>query len=232
MVHTHLFHADVVGRIAGILAGVPVIVKSLHNMGRWKPARYVAIDRFLNRWTDKVICCSDYQRDAAVVQERLDAEVAVTIPHGVPLTRFQPPIDRARYAAALGLQPGRLVVGTVGRLIPEKGHAYLAEAIPQILNHHPETEFLIVGDGPLRESLEARMTSGARSWPGPLRGRQNRHSGAALDDGRLCFSLGQRGIRDRGHRGHGGAPARRGVEHQAAPRHRRRRPHRPAGAAE
>ena len=161
VVHTHLFHADVVGRIAGILAGVPVIVKSLHNMGRWKPARYVAIDRFLNRWTDKVICCSDYQRDAAAAQERFDADVAVTIPHGVPLNRFQPPIDRARYAAALGLQPGRLVVGTVGRLIPEKGHAHLAEAIPQILNQHPETEFLIVGDGPLRESLEARMTSGA-----------------------------------------------------------------------
>jgi glycosyltransferase involved in cell wall biosynthesis len=159
VVHTHLFHADVIGRTAGLLAGVPVIVKSLHNMGRWKPARYVALDRLLNRWTDKIICCSDYQREAAAVQEGFAAEAAVTIPHGVDLKGFEPQIDRARYAADLGLTPGRLVVGTVGRLIPEKGHADLVDAIPRILDQHPETEFMIVGDGALRQSLESRTAS-------------------------------------------------------------------------
>jgi glycosyltransferase involved in cell wall biosynthesis len=83
----------------------------------------------------------------------------VTIPHGVRLSRFRPQIDRSAYATALGIAPGRTIVGTIGRPIPEKGHAHLIEAIPQILSQHPETEFLIVGEGLLRESLEVRSRS-------------------------------------------------------------------------
>ena len=39
VVHTHIFPADVIGRVAARLAGVPVMVKSLHNMGQWKTMR-------------------------------------------------------------------------------------------------------------------------------------------------------------------------------------------------
>lgn len=156
VVHTHLFPADVIGRIAGRIAGIPVSVKSLHNMGAWKKRRHLITDRLLAAWTDRVICCSDFQRSVAARQEKFADDAAVTIHHGVRLARFEPRIDRHAFVASLGLRTDRLTVGTVGRPIPEKGHRYLLDAMPQIVTAHPNVQFLIVGDGTLRAELESR----------------------------------------------------------------------------
>jgi glycosyltransferase involved in cell wall biosynthesis len=50
--------------------------------------------------------------------------------------------------------PGSLLVGTVGRFEPIKGHRYLVEAIPLVLSQVPTAWFLFIGDGPLRSLLE------------------------------------------------------------------------------
>ena len=154
VVHTHIFPADTAGRLAALKAGTPVIVKSLHNMGRWKTRRQVAVDRVLNRWTDKVICCSTYQQEVADAQEHFGEHAAVTINHGVDLRLFPASVDRHAARLALGLRPDYATVGTVGRSIKEKGHVHLLEAIPAILDRHPRTQFLIVGEGALRRELE------------------------------------------------------------------------------
>jgi len=60
---------------------------------------------------------------------------------------------------ALGLRPDFITVGTVGRPIPEKGHASLIEAVPAVLAQHPRTQFLIVGDGSLRAELQQRVAA-------------------------------------------------------------------------
>ncbi len=157
VVHTHLFPADVVGRIAARLAGVPVVVKTLHNMGWWKGRRQLLADRLLARRTARVICVSEYQRQAVLQQERLAPERVVTIPNGVDISRFGPAANRARLLASAGLAEGGPVVGTVGRLIEEKGHIYLLQAIPLILRRHPDAQFLIVGDGRLRPRLASYL---------------------------------------------------------------------------
>jgi len=157
VVHTHIFQADAAGRVAARVAGVPVVVKSLHNMGRWKKPYQVAVDRLLGEWTDAVVCCSEYQREVASAQEHFSDGKAVTIHHGVDVRLFPARVDRASLRTSLGLKPGWTTVGTVGRTVEEKGHAYLLEAVPQILRVHPRVQFLIVGDGPLRQKLEARL---------------------------------------------------------------------------
>lgn len=157
ILHTHLFQADAIGRVAGRLAGIPVMVKSLHNMGRWKNRSQVLVDRVLARWTDRVICCSDYQREVARAQEHFRPNMAVTIAHGVDITLFPARVDRAAARVAIGLHPQRPTIGTVGRTIREKGHAHLLDAIPAILQQHQAAQFVIVGDGALRTELEARV---------------------------------------------------------------------------
>lgn len=155
IVHTHLFQADVVGRTAARLAGIRSVVKTMHNMGRWKTHRHLTVDRILNRWTKKVICVSDYQRQEVMRQEGLSPERVVTIPNGVDIRRFDVVVKRSEYLRSFGLRPDHPVIGTVGRLIEEKGHIYLLRAVPLILSHHPNAQFLIVGDGRLRESLNS-----------------------------------------------------------------------------
>jgi glycosyltransferase involved in cell wall biosynthesis len=56
-------------------------------------------------------------------------------------------------------QADAIVVGTVGRLVPVKGHHYLLEAIARLGARRPALHLLLVGDGPLRDDLTARATS-------------------------------------------------------------------------
>lgn len=153
IVHTHLYQADVIGRVAAAMAGVPKVVKSLHNTGAWKRRRHLMVDRLLSFRTAKVICCSAFQREAAIRQEHLSESDVVTIYHGVDLERFEPLQDRTAYARTVGLDPTLRTVGTVGRMIDVKGQIHFLEAIPSVLAQHPDTQFVIVGDGPLRERL-------------------------------------------------------------------------------
>jgi glycosyltransferase involved in cell wall biosynthesis len=157
IVHTHLFQADVAGRVAALLGRRPCIVKTLHNMGTWKSKRHLLVDNVLGRLTDKVVCVSEHQRRSALAQEGLPPAKTMTIQHGVDVARFSTRVDRERLLAQLELRPTRRTVGTVGRLIPEKGHAYLFDAVPHILARHPDVQFLIVGGGPLQEAMTEQL---------------------------------------------------------------------------
>ncbi len=65
-------------------------------------------------------------------------------------------MSAAGFCQELGLHPDGLLVLSVGRLTEQKGHIYLLEAIPGIIEQFPSTVFAIAGDGPLRAELEAR----------------------------------------------------------------------------
>ena len=71
-------------------------------------------------------------------------------------------VDTARFQAAnelidiagLAVPHGYAIVGSVGRLSPEKGYVYLLNAVPSVLARLPDTLFVLVGDGPQRGELE------------------------------------------------------------------------------
>jgi glycosyltransferase involved in cell wall biosynthesis len=54
----------------------------------------------------------------------------------------------------LGLKPDHLIVGTLGRLDTPKGIQFLIKIIPKIVEVFPKVNFVIVGDGPLRDYYE------------------------------------------------------------------------------
>lgn len=54
------------------------------------------------------------------------------------------------------LPAGAPLIGTVGRLTPQKGVRFLIEAAPAILRHAPDAHFVVVGDGSERAALQAR----------------------------------------------------------------------------
>ena len=75
--------------------------------------------------------------------------------NGAPLAEFAPVStdQAARTRAALGLPAGALVIGSIGRLNEQKGHRYLIDAAPAVIDRHKDARFLIVGDGDLKEPL-------------------------------------------------------------------------------
>lgn len=74
-----------------------------------------------------------------------DGRDGVVIPLGIDLARFS--VERTA-------PPGH-VVGTVARLVPQKGLDTLVAAAPAVLARYPDARFVVVGDGPLRGELEA-----------------------------------------------------------------------------
>jgi glycosyltransferase involved in cell wall biosynthesis len=74
-----------------------------------------------------------------------------SVPTGIDATRFRPG-ERAAARAALGLARDRTVVGIVATLRSWKGHRFLIEAMARLPG---SVDLVIVGDGPMREVLEA-----------------------------------------------------------------------------
>jgi len=157
VVHTHLFRADLVGTVAARVARRPVVVKTLHNMGTRKRRYHRIVDALINAMTDRIVCVSASQREVTIGHDRVQPEKVITIRNGVCMERFELAVERERIAASLGLDASRPIVGTVGRLIIEKGHRYLLEAVPEISRRVPGVQFVIVGDGDLRAQLECQL---------------------------------------------------------------------------
>ncbi|MEX2169349.1 MAG: glycosyltransferase [Pirellulales bacterium] len=140
------------GRLAGRLAGVPVITSALHSTG-W-PDGLGKLNRLLTPITDAFIAVAGSHGRFLVDVEGLPANKVVVIPNGVDTDRFAPLPDDAGLCRELGLLPTAPLVGIVAALRPEKNHEMFIEVARRVRVNLPEARFLIVGDGPQRESLE------------------------------------------------------------------------------
>jgi len=70
---------------------------------------------------------------------------------------FQGPCRREEFLADLGLSEGHRIVGMAAQFIPRKGHGTLLKAVPEIIQTHPETRFLLFGRGPERDAIASRI---------------------------------------------------------------------------
>ncbi len=110
---------------------------------------------------------------AAVLRRRGVSALIAVIPTGVDRARFAGG-DGARFRAAAGIPADAFVVGSIGRLAPEKNLAFLAEAVCAFLAGREQARFLVAGVGPseaeLREIAARRGMSGRVHFAGILRG--------------------------------------------------------------
>ena len=152
LLQSFLFHGNIAGRIAGRMAGVPVIVSGIRVAERRSPW-YGRLDRWTNGLVNHNVCVSQGVADFAIHETKLRAGKISLIPNGVdfPLFRDASAADRS----LLALRPADPVVITVGRLEPQKGIVHFLDAAAIVLGKVPNCQFLIVGDGPDRASLEA-----------------------------------------------------------------------------
>jgi len=154
IIHTHGYFASVIGRLAAKKAGIPTIITHVHSTYWEYKKRHILIERYLSRCTHKIICCSEAVRNFVTDHEKIKEEKTAVIYNGVDEERFSPVQDPPSARARLGIDRGSPVVGTVSSLTPHKGQECLIQAAAKIRETHPSAKFLIVGDGPLRRSLE------------------------------------------------------------------------------
>ena len=153
IVHTHNPKPGLYGRLAARAAGVPGVVNTVHGLyaspedRASRRAAVYALERAAS-------LCSG----AELVQNPEDFEVLarlgipsdklVLLGNGIDLERFRPAADeegRRRARADLGVDDDDVVVGTVGRLVWQKGFHELFAAAERLRDTRPDTVFVVVG---------------------------------------------------------------------------------------
>ncbi len=153
VVQTWIFAANTYGRVAARWAGVPIVITAEMAVDLWKGRKDLAIDRRLARWCDRVVGNShavvDFYRKAGIPDDRL-----AMIPSGIG-PKEPPSDDPAATRAELGVPVDAPLALFAGRLAHQKGVDDLLAALDLLQHVQPNLHTWIVGDGPLREQLEA-----------------------------------------------------------------------------
>ena len=145
-----LFHANLVGRIAGRLARVKHIASGI-RVAEKRSRLPLWLDRCTNWMVDRNVCVSRAVADFSI-RAGLRADKVTVIPNGVDVERF-----RGATAADLqefGIPPNSQTVIAVGRLDPQKNPTLLLDATQSLIPHHNQLHVLFVGDGPLAGELK------------------------------------------------------------------------------
>jgi len=141
------------GRLAGCLAGVPVICSALHSSGL--PDHVEWPNRLLAPITDAFIAVAETHGRYLAEHEGCPAHKLCVIPNGIDVEKFHPRWPSPTVREELHLPEGAPVAAIVAALRPEKHHELFLAAAELIREEVPEARFLIVGDGPQRARLES-----------------------------------------------------------------------------
>ena len=152
LVQTYLFTANTWGRLAAILARVPIIVSSERNVDIWEQGYKRLLGRWLDRWTHGTVANSQAVK-TYLVGKGLPDEKTRVIHNGVDWQRFTGPVAPDATKTELGIPPHHAVVGLLARLEPQKDpHTFLGAAA-RLADTMPAVSFLVVGGGSLEADL-------------------------------------------------------------------------------
>ncbi|MGC3976659.1 MAG: glycosyltransferase [Nitrospira sp.] len=172
IVHTHKYKDSILATMAARCVGVPHVIRVVHGMpepfkglSNVNMSFYTIVDRLVVRaLVDKIIAVSsDIERALVRVY---GATRVVRIHNGIDLEVVQVRTARLEKRKEWHFAETVTLVGSVGRLVPVKGHTVMLEALHILHRSNRTVNLLIVGDGPLREHLESEVR---RTWVGSIR---------------------------------------------------------------
>jgi glycosyltransferase involved in cell wall biosynthesis len=160
LIHTHLWAANVVGRIAGFLTKVPVL-SSIHNP-EYEPevftdttelnSKKLFVARSLDKWTArfgcrKMLAVSRYVKESASRHLDFPLEKIEVLYNPVDVSDLCSGANRTRAGVLneLNLPPDSSILLNVARVAPQKGLLYAIQALAEIRRKFPETRLISVG---------------------------------------------------------------------------------------
>jgi glycosyltransferase involved in cell wall biosynthesis len=158
VLHLHGYGATTFGRLAAKMKRLPVVLHEHANLTSTPWFQQLA-DRVLAGSTDIAIAVSESTADFVRGARKVPPDRVKVVYLGAPLEEFsrtRTPEEVARTRQELGLSPDDFAVGTVTRLHDSKGNQFLVAAARDVLAARPQARFILVGEGPLREPLEAQ----------------------------------------------------------------------------
>ncbi len=158
LLHMHLYHAGLYGRIAAMLLPAqkrPKCIFHIHNVySKIKTHRALA-NRFLRRYTDTVIAVSEPVKKDVIRYDKYPPNEVSVLPTCIDFDRMQTDLTKEEGREISRLPKDGILLGTVGRLVEAKGHSYLIEAVSLLKKRGVLAKAVLIGggrlDGKLRE---------------------------------------------------------------------------------
>ncbi|TRO49981.1 glycosyltransferase family 1 protein [Candidatus Bathyarchaeota archaeon] len=136
------------------LQGAPSTFRGkLANLIMWRLSK---LEEKSARNATLTVTVSNYSSEKIVEIYEVDKSKIRVVPNGVDIERFKPSKTNEKIRRQIGLD-SKICVLFVGRLIPRKGLPLLVEAAKHVVEEYNQTIFLIIGDGPLKNSLKAQL---------------------------------------------------------------------------
>lgn len=160
LIHTHLWAANMIGRVAGRISRIPVI-SSIHNPDHepdaWDDGAAVSplkrrVARLMDRWTanfgcDRLVAVSEYVRRSAHRRLGFPLERIDLLYNPIDVDQFQAgaPHERRKLIEELRLPEGSIILLNIARVSPQKGLLYAIRALPAVREKYPEAHLVSVG---------------------------------------------------------------------------------------
>lgn len=156
VLHSHMFHANILSRLARLGGKVPRLVCTAHNTNEGGKMRMLAY-----RMTDKLAHeFTNVSQEAVESFERVKAAPVgrMLVTHnGIDTQRFCfNPVARQQLRSELGIQRSKVFIA-IGRFHEQKDYPNLLDAFSILSSNQPNSHLLIVGDGELRPNIEQQI---------------------------------------------------------------------------
>ncbi len=157
LVHSHMYRSNVPATIAAHLAGVRHILCQVHNLDTWETPRQRMLDRWLMRWRTAMLAVSKGVKRDIVSNLRCPPERVRVLYNGVDIQEYGSARPEPELRHGLGIPEGHRLVVMLARLVAQKKHTRLLQALEAIREELPPTSVLLVGEGALRGGLEREV---------------------------------------------------------------------------
>jgi len=161
IVHTHSSKAGILGRLAANLAGVPVIIHTVHGwsfhdrMSKVRRFLYIRLERLVASWSDALIVVTKQDITKGLDNGIGSDERYHLIRSAIPGDEFaKTKVNKEQVRLELGIPEDVPVVGNIGRFSAQKNPLDWIRVANGIATQIPDCWFLLVGDGPLRVDVE------------------------------------------------------------------------------
>jgi glycosyltransferase involved in cell wall biosynthesis len=138
---------------------VPVIYRRIGSIRGRTALRgmRLGVYRSLMRRASTVVAVADAIREETIGEFRVPRSRVVTIPNAIDADRVRPHLDRAAMRASMGIPSTAPLIVSVGALTWEKDPLAQLGVVDAVMGIRPEARFVMVGDGPLRRTVETAV---------------------------------------------------------------------------
>ena len=168
IVHGQGARADFYARLASGFSRKTMYVSTVqmpvegYDVGLMTMLLYRAFDRFSERFVDRFLVVSSVLEQTMIQGHGIPREKVVKIYNGIETDHYKPhdqEVGRRRVRQEYSVNEGEILIGSLGRLVWQKGFEYFLQSIAILIRDIPEARFMLVGEGPLRKELEEQARS-------------------------------------------------------------------------